>query len=109
MVLFTVFSDKIVEVLTPFFQWYQENFILGVVCYMIIYVIIKITMIPQAPLLIGGAFINGSILGYGLGFMLTMVVSVVSSTIGASIAFIIGKRYMREYIRENMISKVKLF
>ena len=46
MVLFTVFSDKIFKVLRPFFEWYYENFIIGVVCYMIIYVILKITMIP---------------------------------------------------------------
>lgn len=35
--------------------------------------------------------------------------STVASTIGALAAFLIGKRFLRQYIRENMLNKVKLF
>mmetsp|Transcript_31855 Transcript_31855/g.23575 ORF Transcript_31855/g.23575 Transcript_31855/m.23575 type:complete len:196 (+) Transcript_31855:113-700(+) len=93
----------------PFFEWLRQNLLLGIVCYMLIYICFVVLVIPGTILTLGGAFTFGNLFPGLKGFLLALTLVVVSATIGAMLAFLIGRFLIRDFLKRNVISRINLF
>src|SRR5205823_5513149 len=87
----------VVEWLTRFNDWVQEQGVWGVVCFGIIYVICTVLFVPGSILTLGAGAIYGPVWG-------TIVISL-ASTAGAACAFLLGRYVARDQVRAWMRSK----
>jgi uncharacterized membrane protein YdjX (TVP38/TMEM64 family) len=82
---------NIVETLPRILNWIEDQGILGVIVFALIYIGATVAFIPGSILTLGAGAIYGVFQG-------SIIVSI-SSTVGASLAFLIGRFFARDWVK----------
>lgn len=83
-----------------FYEFYQENALLTISAYMLIYIMTTALSIPGATIL---TLLGGGLFGFGLGLTLVSF----ASTIGATLAFLIARVLFRDALEKKYAQKLK--
>src|SRR5262245_23078372 len=75
-------------------QWIANSGPAGVLCYIVLYIVACVLMLPGSVLSIGA----GSIFGLGPGILLTSL----ASTLGATAAFLVGRYLARGWVSRRL-------
>lgn len=101
--------DFIVGLIEPFFFWFKNNLLKGILYYIIIYVIFVIAFLPSTFLTLGGAVTFSIVMGPVKAFFLYTLIVMFCQVLGAIIAFFLARYFMQSFIRKHIIHRIKLF
>jgi uncharacterized membrane protein YdjX (TVP38/TMEM64 family) len=85
-----------------FLQWVEDNAILGMFVFILVYIVATVLFVPGLILTLGAGFIFTSVYGIGLGIFIGVVVVFIGATIGSILAFLLGRYVFRESLQEKV-------
>lgn len=104
------FPNQIVKFFTDFYAWFNSlSPKAGFFLYSSLFLICVPLAIPTCLLTVLGGFIFSMKYGGVVGFFLAMLAILAGEPIATLITFFIGRYLLKDYIRKNVIKKVRIF
>lgn len=97
------------EVIEPFFIWFEKNLFEGVFIYLGLFLVFMFFAIPTSFLVLAGSLTFGRYFGPTNGFFLNLVLVITFTTLGGVIGFVFARVFLRNFIRKYLTKKIKLF
>jgi len=109
MILFSVvFIRNILGALKSYYQWHKNNEFLGFLFYILLYLVLVPIAYPPAHIMVIGGFVFGGIYNKIAGFFICFAIVLIIYPISTLICFMIGRKFLKQYIEENVFKKVRI-
>jgi uncharacterized membrane protein YdjX (TVP38/TMEM64 family) len=102
VVFIAVETEMVGEWMESFLLWVEESGFLGVLVFVLVYIMATVCFVPGLILTLGAGFIFTRVYGTGLGIFIATSAVFIGASIGATIAFLLGRYVFRESLQEKI-------
>lgn len=93
---------RVTDFFMKFLESIENNPILGIFGFILIYFVGTVLFIPASVLTLGSAFIFSEAFGLGMGVLITTIAVFVGSVLGSIVTFGIGRFLLQNWVRSKM-------
>ena len=108
VVFVAVENKKVGRWVADFLEWVENNTVLGMVVFVLVYIVATVLFVPGLILTLGAGFVYNMVYGLSLGLVIATSVVFVGASIGSILAMLMGRYVFRESLRARIQKYPKL-